>query len=363
MQRKSLLTGGVIVLSTAAMVFTGCQQAQPQKAPQQVVQDGMKNLTTVTSHQFELALNGDLNGPQGQTPAKVQFNTTLAGAVDLKDTQDPKINLTLDGSGSADAQSAAASAELRMNKADLYLILSKLTAQGGEPIPKEFTDSYVGKWWKITIPADTFKEFTANLPEYGSQQTLTPDQQKMKDLFTNTQFFKNIAYVGIEDVKGQQSYHYTADLDKDAVMKLMVQGAIDQGKPMTDADQKDMQTSMQKIDFSGGVWVAQDSGIMDQVSGDIKFANASPTDPTGKISVRVTLWDFNQPVTVVAPAGAADFPTQALMGAMLGGAPTGADTQQMMDITSQQDTQQIQDNGRSSNPVPGSNVEVSQQSL
>ena len=60
MQRKFSFTGGVIAL-TAALVFSGCQQAaQPQKAPEEVVKDGMKKLTEVTSHQFEFELKGDL---------------------------------------------------------------------------------------------------------------------------------------------------------------------------------------------------------------------------------------------------------------------------------------------------------------
>ena len=93
MQRKFSFAGGVIAL-TAALVFSGCQQAaQPQKAPEEVVKDGIKKLTEVTSHQFEFELKGDLTGPQGEKPEKVKFTVMLGGGADMKDNKDPKINL------------------------------------------------------------------------------------------------------------------------------------------------------------------------------------------------------------------------------------------------------------------------------
>jgi len=307
-----------------ALVFSGCQQA-PQKTPEQALNDGMKNLTAVTSHQYAITFNGDLNGPQGQKPAKVTFNVALSGSADIKDMQDPKFNLKIDGTGNADDQGASASAEIRMNKDDVFFTLSKLDLKGAaQPIPKEFMDMYLAKWWKIAIPPEALKEFEANLPEYGSQEAMTPAQQKIKDLVNNTQFFKNVKYVGAESVKDVPSFHYTADLDKDAFMAFALQAAQDQGKTIADSDKKDMQDAMQKIDFTGNVWVTQDTGILNQVTGDIKFISTVPTDPTGTVSISATLWDFNKPVTVEVPTGAQDFPVQALLGGILGGgdAPT-----------------------------------------
>lgn len=317
MKRKFFVTGGVIAL-TAAIVLSGCQQAVPQKPPEQVVKEGMAKLTTVTSHEFELGVKGDLTGPKGEKPEKVKFDVTLGGSVDLKDNQDPKINLKLDGSGNADEQTAAGSAELRMTKEALYFTLAKIDMKGGEQIPKEFMDAYVGKWWKVTIPPESLKEFTASLPEGGTQENMTPEQKKMKQMFENTQFFKNIKFVGLEDVKGEQSAHYSADLDKDAFMTFVQAAAVEQGNPMTESDIKDMKDGMQKFDFTGNVWVGQSSGIMNQVSGDVKLSGTAATDPSGTVSIRITLWNFNKPVTVQAPADAKEFPINELLGGMMG---------------------------------------------
>lgn len=318
MKRKMLFTGGVMALS-AAMLLAGCQQAAPSKSPEEVVKDGMKKLTTVTSHEFEVAVVADVTGPKGQTPAKVKFNVTLAGAVDVKNPKDPKVNLKLDGSGNADDQSASGSAELRLNKENLYFDLAKLDIKGGEGVPPMLV-GYIGKWWSFPIPAGALDQLTASLPTGGSsQESLSPAQQKMKALFENTQFFKNIKFVGVEDVKGEQSFHYTAEVDKDALQKVIVQTAEDNGQPTSADELKKLQDSLAKFDFVGNVWVGKDSGVLNQVSGDIKLP-ASDTDPTGTISIRVSLWNLNKPVTVTVPAGVTEFPLKGLLG---GGDTTG----------------------------------------
>ncbi len=323
MKRKFFVTGGVIAITTAALVLSGCQQAVPQKPPEQVVKEGMAKLTSVTSHEFEFNAKVDLTGPKGEKPEKVKVNVTLGGSVDIKNNQDPKINLKLDGSGNADEQSGLGAVELRMNKDAVYFMLSKLDLKGGEPLPKELTDNYIGKWWMITIPPESLKELTSSLPQGGSQENLTPEQKKMKQLFENTQFFKNIKFVAMEDVKGEQSAHYSAELDKDAFMKFVQTSAQEQGNPMAESDIKDMQDGMKKFDFTGNVWVGQSSGVMNQVSGDIKLTTIAATDPTGTISFRVTLWNFNKPVTVQVPADAKEFPINELMGGMMGAGGAG----------------------------------------
>jgi hypothetical protein len=321
MQRKFSFTGGVIAL-TAALVFSGCQQAaQPQKAPEEVVKDGMKKLTEVTSHQFEFELTGDLTGPQGEKPEKVKFTLALSGGADMKDNKDPKINLKLSGSGNADADTFDGAAELRLNKEAVFFTLAKLNVKGTEEqLPQEFLDMYVGKWWKITLPPEALDELTASLPEGGSQENLTPEQKQMKELFENTQFFKNIKFVGVESVKGEQSFHYSAELDKEAFMAFAIKASEQQGETMSESDKEEMRKGMEMFDFSGNVWVGQTSGVLNQVSGDIKLKPASTDEPSGTISVRLTLWDFNKPVTVQVPSDAEEFPIEQLLGGMMGGA-------------------------------------------
>jgi hypothetical protein len=343
MKSRLFVTGGVIAF-TAAIVLSGCQQG-PQLPPDQAVRQGMQKLTTLTSQSFEVALNGNIQSSaddsqqsvsgdsQQSAPVNTQFNITLGGSTDLKDLNDPKINLTLDGTVNASNESGSAAGELRMNKDFVYFMLSKLAIQGADQIPQEFTDTYVGKWWKLAVPPETLKQLTNSMPEGGSsQQASDPQKQQLIDLFNNTQFFKNVQFVATEDVKGEQSAHYTAQLDKDALMTFVQKAAVIQNKPMSDSDVTDMQNGLKNVDFSGGVWIGNTSGIMNQISGNITYTGTTPADGNGTFAVRLTLWNFNQPVAVVAPAGAQDFPYEQLMGA-LGGAMGGADTSGAIDGT------------------------------
>ena len=328
MKRSFFIRGGVFAV-TIAMVLSGCSQAAPTKSPEEMLKDGMSKLRTVTSHEFEIALNADITGPKGETPAKVKFNAVLGGALDVKNPKDPKINLKLDGSGDSDGAPGSAGFELRLDKDNMYFDLAKLDIKDGKAgkslVPPELV-GYVGKWFSLPIPPGSLDELTAALPNGGgSQETLTPAQQKMKDLFEKTQFFKNIKFVGVDDVKGEQSFHYTADVDTAALETVIMTVAADNGQPMTAEQKQKMHESMAKFNFVGNVWVGKDSGVLNQVSGDIKLP-VSDSDPSGTISVRVTLWNLNKPVTVTVPKDATEFPLKGMMGGLMGGAAgAGAD--------------------------------------
>lgn len=340
-----MFTGGLIA-AAAVLALSGCQQ-QTQKSPDEVIKQGLTNLTNVKSYQFDASANGDITASQAvdptstqaATPIKTTFNVALGGSVDFKDMNTPKMIFKLDGSGNSGDQKSSGAAELRMNADALYFIVSKLDSKNDQMIPKDFADQYIGKWWKYKVPADLMEQFKASLPEGGTQEKLTPEQQKMKDLFDNTKFFKNVQFVAIEDVKGEQSYHYTVEFDEDAFMDYAQKVAQEQGKPMTAEEKQQMQDAMKKLDISGGVWVGTASNILNQVSGNIKIQAASPEDPSGTISLKGTTWDFDKPVVVEAPAGALDLPLdqifQGFAGAGLSdGAMTGGSEQLNYDPSS-----------------------------
>ena len=314
MQSKTFLKLSVVV-AASAIFLAGCQQGQPSKSPEEVLKGGMAKLFSLSSYNFDIAIKGDLNGPTGEKPAKVGFNVSMNGGLDVKDVQDPKFNLLIDGSGNADEQGGAGTFEMRLNKDALFADLSKLQLQGEAALPKEFTDNYVGKWWKLSIPPGSLKDLSTSVPQ-GDDSKLTPEQKKVKDLFVNGKFFKDLAYVGNDDVKGEQSYHYRATFDKDAFSTFIKQAAESEGKTVSDQDMKQLNDSMKKFDFAGDVWVGITSGVLNQLSGDFKLTNVAPAEPGGTINVRVSLWGFNQPVMVTVPTGAVEFPVQQLLEGM-----------------------------------------------
>jgi|GEM_PF-1329393 len=331
MQQKKLFVGALVTVSTLAL-FAGCQQAAPAvpaKPPEEVIKDGMAKLTDITSYAYEVALNADITDP---TTGKVKFDVNLGGALDIKDKKDPKMTLKVDGSGSDDkGNGGSGNFEVRLNKDAVYFEVMKLALTGeNSEIPKEVTDMF-GKWWKITIPPGSFDELEASLPQ-GSSEEMTPEQKKMKEDFENANILSKPTLVGTENIKGESSYHYTVTIDKAALAKFIAKSAEDQGQPMTEADMKDMNDGLAKVEIKADVWVGQTSGIINQFSGSANITG-SASEGSGTIGFRVTLSDVNKPVTIQAPTDATEFPVEDFLAPFMMGM-SGSMDSSMMDSSS-----------------------------
>lgn len=312
---KTLAASGLVVLSLG---MTGCQNlgapAAPQKAPEVVLQEGMAKLADVTSYGYDLGLKGDLTGPAGQPPEKVNFDLKLKGNVDAKDPKDPRFNLSLSGSMMADADGGSGELSFRLNKDALFINLMKLDGKGSVTIPEEMKEQLIGKWWTLPIPPEALEEMAKSMPQGGSEN-LTEEQKKMKELVDQTKFFKNVEYKGMESVGGEQSYHYTGMLDEDAFMAFVAKAAEMQGQPMSEGDQAEMKEAMQYVDFSGDMYVGQNSGVLNKVKGNLTFTqDAEKSTPSGTITIEFMVSDLNKPVTVEVPADAQPIPMEALGG-------------------------------------------------
>lgn len=310
---KTLAASGLVVVSLG---MAGCQNltapAAPQKAPEVVLQEGMSKLADVTSYGYDLGLKGDLTGPAGQPPEKVTFDLKLKGNVDAKDPKDPKFNLKLSGNMMADADGGSGELDFRLNKDALFINLMKLDGQGAVTIPDEMKAQLVGKWWTLPIPPEALEEMAKSMPQ-GGDENLTEEQKKMKALVEETKFFKNVEYKGMESVGGEQSYHYTGILDEDAFMAFVAKAAEMQGQAMTESDQAEMKEAMGFVDFSGDMYVGQNSGVLNKVKGTLTFTqDAEKSTPSGTMTVEFMVSDLNKPVTVEVPADAEPIPMEAL---------------------------------------------------
>lgn len=286
-----------------------------------MVKDGIKKLADIKSSDFEMAITAALKSPKDQKLAN--FNFTLSGDSDGTNQLEPKVNMHLDVSADAEGQNGSGAAEFRMNKDAIYFSLAKLAMKdekGANAVPPMLV-GYIGKWWKIPIPEGALKQLMERASASGtSQESFTEQQAKMKAIFENTQFIKNVQLKGVDNVKGEQSYHYTGDIDKDAVEKVIYEAGASSltGVPAPTAEEKQkFHDALAKLNFTGEVWVGKDSGILNQMSGSVLLP-ASDTDPSGTVSFRMTFSNFNKTVNVVAPADAEEFPLKGLFGSMLG---------------------------------------------
>jgi hypothetical protein len=295
------------------LVLSGCQ-SQPAKSPEQVIQEGLSKLSSVTAYSYEVSAIGDLKGPKDTPPAVVKFDLNAKGGIDLKDPKDPRLNLTLAGNFNADADGGKGKFEMRLNKEAIFLNLGELVGQGSIAVPDEIKSQFVGKWWKLPIPPESLEEMAQSLPQ-GKTENLTPEQKKMKELVDQTKFFKDIKYVDNAKVMGEDSYHYTAVLDKAAFTEFVKKTAEINGESVSETEMKEMQKSFEMFDFSGDMYVGITSGILNKVKGTITI-KGDETSPTGSVTIDLSAGDFDKAVTVTAPADAQAFPLDQLgMGA------------------------------------------------
>lgn len=313
-----------LITVMASMFLAGCQGAgAPSKSADQVIKDGIKKLTEITSYSYMVSTKGDL---KDQEAKEMKFDLTAGGQVDVKDPKDPKVTLMLSGSASDGKDMGGDGAlELRLNKEALHFNVSKFTLLAGAgEVPKEISDMF-GKWWKITLPAGTTDELAKSVPQ-GDEANLTPEQLKVKQVLESTNFFGEPKYVGTENVKGEDSYHYSVTLDKKAFIAFIKAVSEAQGQTISDTELADAQTSMDKVDVSGDLYVGTTSGVLNQFVGSLKFTAKEASDPAGTVSVTLTLWDINKPVTLQVPTDSTEFPVEQFFGPMMsGGATTGTE--------------------------------------
>lgn len=347
MQKKKILSGALV--SLLAITVLGCQQAgQPTKPPQEVINDGVKKITTLTSYTYDVALKADVKDPEGKSG---NFDVKLNGGVDIKNIKDPRLVVKLDGSAmDPTGKGGSASFELRLNKDAVYFNLLKLAIAGGEKLP-EMVTPMLNKWWMAGMPVGVLDELAANMPG-GSQDQLSAEQQKLRTLLEGSNIFAQPVFVGTDNVSGEPSYHYSVVVDNKALIQLMKKAAETEGKTISDAELQDAEKSLAKTSIKGDVWVGISTGILNKFSGDIKVAPSEGLG-SGVINVTVTLGNFQKPINIDVPKDAEKFPVESVLPFLLGG---GMETTSMYDVES--DGTGFIDDSQMSLPLDGSTMPV-----
>jgi len=306
-----------LIALVVSMSLTGCQllgPGTPAKPGEDIIREGMANLLKVNAYSYEVGVKGDL---KDETDTPVKFDVTLGGQVDVKDAKDPKVTLKLAGTaGDGGEMSGDGSFDIRLNKQALYFNILKLDIKGAGDIPKEVTDMF-SKWWMITLPEGTLDEMASSLPQ-ADETKMTPEQVKVKKALEEANFFGKPTYVGVENVKGEDCYHYSVTLDKKALLTFMKTASEAQGTTVSDTEFADAEKSFEKIDVTGDVYVGVKTALIHQMSMTIKM-NGGEGMPTGTVTASLKLWDVGKAVTFDAPKDATEFPVEDFISGFMGG--------------------------------------------
>jgi hypothetical protein len=309
---KKFLAGLVLTV----ILLSGCATTAPapEESPENVVNTGMSKLSELTSYKYELDLNTDMNDPEN---GKLKFNIKLSGALDIKDTKDPRMDLKINGSVDAGADAKGSiDAQVMLNKTAVYAKLAKLDLEG-QQMPQEFSSMF-GKWWSIDIPEGALNELELALPQ-GSDEELTPEQRQMKQAFLEANIFSAPEYVGSDNVMGEASHKYAVTVNKDGLVAFVTKTAEIQGQTMSSEEIAEFRSALEKAVINGHIWVGSESGVINQFDGIIQVAGGAD-EASGTIKIRAAIGDINKPVNLNIPKDATPFPTEMLFGMMMMGA-------------------------------------------
>ncbi len=303
------------MISMLALAGCGGSKSDPAgetgKPATETVQESLSNFYyEVDTASYEVNLMGDVQAPEGQVPGSVNFDVTLSGSVDSSNPAQPMLNLALMGSGSMDdGADQNVDAELRLDSEMLYFVVNEVSDFDGQ-LPAEMVSEFLGQWWSMPIPPGTFA--AAGAYNDGDEE-LSEDEQKFKDLIERSTFFKDIEYVGEEDVMGDAASHYTLALDKEGIKQFVQDGAMEfEGEELSEADMADLDEALEALDFSGEYWIGVDDMIMRGMKGT--WTITPPEGGSIDLTVDVKVGELNEPVSVEAPADAQEFDPFALMG-------------------------------------------------
>lgn len=305
-----------VMLVLFVLTFSGCSlfNGGPKEDPSAVVKEAFKNLYSIKSNSYDVSLKG--NYSDGSEALKFDFS--LTGAEDMADPKKPKFTMLIDGTGSFTGyENQGVKAEIRMDENNFYFILNEVSDFGGS-LPAELVTPYLGKWYKMAIPADAFDDYPVL---FSDDQNLTEQEKQLKTLLENTSFFKEIEYAGTEG----NFLMYKASLDKDAVKTFMVEAAKIEGTTTSEAEVKDLEDGLKMIDLNVDLGVNKDKNVLAKMEGVLKI-NASEDENgnengSGSIGFDISIDNIDEAVIVEVPADVSELDPMALFGAamMMGG--------------------------------------------
>jgi len=287
----------------------GCTTVpEPDKPAEEVIKEGMANLSSITSYKYDVSLKGDMKDPNS---GDVKFDFMVNGAVDVKDMKDPKVSVKLNGSAQdAEGTSGSAKAEMVVNKDAVYFNLMSLDLGEEGLLPPDVKD-YMGKWWMIELPPEVLNEMAE------ASEDMDADSEEMKEMLENAKLFNAPEYVGGESVMGDPSWRYKVTVDKEAFVEFAKETAEREGTPLSASEIAEAEAAFENVDIVGDVWVSSTSNVVNQFKGTMNFKGEA--GESGVLTVSVTLGDINKPVTLSVPSGAEEFPLEELLGPLMMG--------------------------------------------
>jgi len=298
---------GLAVSLLAVLAMTGCMGApgEPDKSPEEMVQESFNSMYEVKSVVYDFTVDGVVVPPEGEGD-KITFDMSISGAQDITDPSKPKFSMVMDGEFSlADGDPEMASGELRFNADNIFFRLTGLSDFEGA-VPAEMVEPFMNKWYQMEIPA----EMMLNYSIAGDEENMTEEQKAMKKLMEDTQFFKDLKYEGTDG----GAYHYSGMLDTDAVIGFLKESSEIMGQSVSERDIEEMEEVFEMMEMSADMWIDSSNMYMTKMAFEMSMDIEGGTID---MTMESELTDFDKPVTIEEPADAEIFDPMMLLGPMM----------------------------------------------
>lgn len=296
------------LILVSALVLTACgAQEEPLESPQEVVQQAMINAMEVDTTTYEIALEGDaLNEILGQT---VEFDGLLSGAFVRTEADTPDFSLAVDMNMKVDdGEDQHVAAEVRLVGETLYAVLNDLTDFDGT-VPVAMVEGFFDQWWSFPIPAEELENLGLASIDTESED---PQAVAMKELYENTQFFKDLEFVGNENVNGFDSYVYNFTLDKEATMEYVRKSNELAGVQTSEADLTGLDQALNGVEMSGKIFIDQELRVPVAYDATLTMDSGEGVTVNADFNYQVTSMDDD--IEVEVPESSTEFNPALLFG-------------------------------------------------
>ncbi len=285
---KALLSAlGIIIIIFAG----GCaQEGLPAgMSPEDVIREALLNQTEYTEAVFEVKADADLKGEVDGEDNSLNGTFSISGS---SNSETEEMSVIIDADAEMNGESFAGKIELRTTSEGVFIKINNINVSDEETqeLVELMLEDYLDQWVKLkfVMPEEIIESGYMEV-DYEEGDTLP---------------FKNIEYVGDEDILGLNSYHFTAEIDEEVMLDMM------QGTDTSDAEQ-----FFEAADIVGDVYVSVDEMVMTGFGGVVTL-----DDPEMNGTVNMTFKiNPTKSASVDTPEYEKEFTQEDMMGLMFGG--------------------------------------------
>lgn len=294
-----------------------------------LIAESMDKAKAVTSSKYDVIFNVDLSEIKyidnqlnalssiGIDSKKINFS--FKGSSDVSDTNNLKgsslISFTMGGYLSAEF-------ELRIINNTFFAALKKAPNLGTFPLPIPSISQYENKWFSFpfklidgqmtSIPFETMPSVESLGIKFTAEQ-----KEHLHKMFRDAHLVKTIAKLAPETVGGEPSYHFSFDLDRDAIRSYLQSlkeyiSTIDDSEltasQLSAFDLSEFDEVMSKLkDFKGEIWIGRNDKLVHKIVLSVGILPDLSRDEQVKVNMSAIFSDYNQPVSIIAPVESVPF--------------------------------------------------------